>query len=224
MVKKAPPIPQPGKLPELDKQATLEKIQPYLMLWLSIKKACNAYNVKTNWESFVSPSTVGMWYTEIEAVRDQIDAWRESPDMLAHKAWVDNLRTSNFQAAKAWLEVKDRETFGTKEDTTPRVIIEFATWPSPFVDASIDPNSHVSVPIKQPMPQSEKFHESQTKKKSVNGSKASVKGGVKPKTTSSTKKTARLKNKTWWRRKNRIKKQITIELHELRNRMNAHRP
>ena len=52
-----------------------------------------------------------MWYQENESVRDQIDAWRESPDMMAHKAWVDNLRTSNFQAAKAWLEVKDKETF-----------------------------------------------------------------------------------------------------------------
>lgn len=32
MTKKKPPIPKPGKSPELDKQATLEKIQPYLML------------------------------------------------------------------------------------------------------------------------------------------------------------------------------------------------
>lgn len=32
MVKKAPPKSKPGKSPELDKQAYLAKIQPYLML------------------------------------------------------------------------------------------------------------------------------------------------------------------------------------------------
>ena len=183
MVKKAPPKSKPGKLPELDKQAYLAKIQPYLMLWLSIKKACNAYNVKTNWTDFVSPSTIGMWYQEIDAVRDQIDALRESPDMMAHKAWVDNLRTSNFQAAKAWLEVKDRETFGVKEDAQARVIIEFATPPSPFAAKGATPSQIVSVPIKQPLKQSPDFHANQTKKKSVKPSNSK-----KPKSGPSTKK------------------------------------
>lgn len=32
MTTKKPPKSKPGKLPELDKQATLEKIKPYLML------------------------------------------------------------------------------------------------------------------------------------------------------------------------------------------------
>lgn len=108
-----------------------------------------------------------MWYQEIDAVRDQIDALRESPDMMAHKAWVDNLRTSNFQAAKAWLEVKDRETFGVKEDAQARVIIEFATPPSPFAAKGATPSQIVSVPIKQPLKQSPDFHANQTKKKSV---------------------------------------------------------
>ena len=183
MVRKAPPIPKPGKSPELDKQAYLAKIQPYLMLWLSIKKACNAYNVKTNWTDFVSPSTIGMWYQEIDSVRDQIDALRESPDMMAHKAWVDNLRTSNFQAAKAWLEVKDRETFGVKEDAQARVIIEFATPPSPFAAKGATPSQIVSVPIKQPLKQSPDFHANQTKKKSVKPSNSK-----KPKSGPSTKK------------------------------------
>lgn len=195
MVKKAPPIPKKGKLPELDKQETLLKIKPYLLLWLSIKKACNAYNVKTDFEDYVSPATVGMWYTEIDAVHDQIDAWRESPDMMAHKAWVDNLRTSNFQAAKAWLEVKDKETFGVKEDNQARVIIEFATWPSPFVAQDATPTKTVSVPIQNPLPQSKWFHANKTKKKSVKPSNPSAKAGGKAKTTKSTGK--KPGNSTW---------------------------
>lgn len=153
------------------------------MLWLAIKKACNAYNVKTNFTDFVSPATIGMWYTEIETVRDQIDAWRESPDMMAHKAWVDNLRMSNFAAAKAWLEVKDKETFWPKEDTQARVIIEFATPPSPFAAKGATPSQVVSVPIKEPIEQSKNFHVTQTKKKSVKPSSHSEKAGEKPKTT-----------------------------------------
>jgi len=183
MARKPPPIPKKWKLPELDKQAYLAKIQPYLMLWLAIKKACNAYNVKTNFEDYVSPATIGMWYQEIDSVRDQIDAWRESPDMMAHKAWVDNLRTSNFAAAKAWLEVKDRETFGVKEDSQARVIIEFATPPSPFSVKDATPTKVVSVPIKEPLKQSVGFHANQTKKKSVKPSNSK-----KPKSGPNTKK------------------------------------
>ena len=108
-----------------------------------------------------------MWYQENETVRDQIDAWRESPDMMAHKAWVDNLRTSNFQAAKAWLEVKDKETFGPKEDTMPRMIIEFATGPSPFTSPNAVPTAHVSVPVPNPLPQHPDFAVRETKKKSA---------------------------------------------------------
>lgn len=126
-----------------------------------------------------------MWYTEIDAVRDQIDAWRESPDMMAHKAWVDNLRTSNFQAAKAWLEVKDKETFGPKEDTMPRMIIEFATGPSPFTSPNAVPTAHVSVPVPNPLPQNPDFAVRETKKKSVKPSKPKGSGG-KPKTTKGT--------------------------------------
>ncbi len=124
-----------------------------------------------------------MWYQEIDAVRDQIDAWREYPDTLAHKAWVNNLRTDNFQAAKAWLEVKDKEEFGPKEDATPRMIIEFATGPSPFTSPGASPTAHVSVPIPNPMPQSPDFAVRETKKKSVNGSNSK-----KPKSGQSTKK------------------------------------
>lgn len=124
-----------------------------------------------------------MWYQEIDAVRDQIDAWRESPDMMAHKAWVDNLRTSNFQAAKAWLEVKDKETFGPKEDQTPRMIIEFATGPSPFTSPNASPTAHVSVPVPNPLPQHPDFAVRETKKKSVKPSNSK-----KPKSGPSTKK------------------------------------
>lgn len=108
--------------------------------------------------------------------------------MMAHKAWVDNLRTSNFQAAKAWLEVKDKETFGPKEDGQARVIIEFATGPSPFVDPNARPNAHVTVPIKEPLRQTKDFEVKKTKKKSVSGSKVFEKGGEKAKTTKSTDK------------------------------------
>lgn len=108
--------------------------------------------------------------------------------MMAHKAWVDNLRTSNFQAAKAWLEVKDKETFGPKEDSQARVIIEFATGPSPFIDPNARPNAQVTVPIKEPLRQTKDFEVKKSKKKSVSGSKVFEKGGEKAKTTSSTKK------------------------------------
>lgn len=194
------------------------------MLWLAIKKACNAYNVKTNFTDFVSPATIGMWYTEIETVRDQIDAWRESPDMMAHKAWVDNLRMSNFAAAKAWLEVKDKETFWPKEDTQARVIIEFAMPPSPFAAKGATPSQVVSVPIKEPIEQSKNFHVTQTKKKKRETLKSLREGWRK------TEDYKRYRQETWnsnrrrYRQKIRLKKKITLQLHELRDRMNEHRP
>lgn len=128
-----------------------------------------------------------MWYTEIDAVRDQIDAWREYPDSLAHKAWVNSMRVDNFQAAKAWLEVKDKETFGPKEETMPRMIIEFATGPSPFTSPNASPTGHVSVPVPTPMPQHPDFAVRDTKKKSVKPSNLK-KSGPKPPTTKGTDK------------------------------------
>lgn len=110
--------------------------------------------------------------------------------MLAHKAWVSNLRTDNFAAAKEWLKVKDRSVFGDAEDATPRVIVEFATGPSPFIKQSVKPGETTTVqPEAPPVKQSVKYQKTQIKKKPSKSAKSSKSKTPGEKTQKSTKGT-----------------------------------
>lgn len=174
-----------GKGIELDKRATLDKLQPYFMYGMAIKKAVNAHNAKTNWTDYISPLTIRDWYTEIPAVADIIDAWRESGEVQAHKTWFDAMRAGNYQAAREWLKVKDKEEYGETEDTQERMIIEFATAPSPFMTGGVRVTK-VTEPVQTPMPQSKNFHTSQVKKKSKPPVKKKTSGAKTPKSTKRT--------------------------------------
>lgn len=157
-----PPEEKNGMGVELSKVAVIEKLSVHFMHGLTIKKACNAHNVKTNWMDYISPLTVSEWYTQFPAVSEYIDALRESGEVLSHKNWIDNIRAGNFQAAREWLKVKDKENYGDTADTGPKVIIEFAASPSPFITKT---KEAVAVQVPPEFPQSDQYKKSQVKKK-----------------------------------------------------------
>lgn len=169
---------------ELSKMVVIEKIASHLMHGLTIKKACNAHNVQTMWKDYISPLTVATWYQDHSEVSEYIDALRESWEVLAHKNWIDNIRDGNFQAAREWLKVKDKENYWDAFDTSPKVIIEFATSPSPFITQNPSP---VDIPVPPEFPQSQAFKNKDIKKKPENtpGKKPS---GTTAKTTKKPKK------------------------------------
>ena len=115
--------------------ATLAKLEPFFRYGVGIRTAVRQYNAKTNWTDYISHDMIQDWYTDIPAIADIVDSWTEMPDMQAHKTWVDAMRAGNYQAARDWLKVKKPDEFGEKEPSAPgaKVLVEFATAPSPFM-------------------------------------------------------------------------------------------
>lgn len=145
---------------------------------MSIEKAVRAYNAKTNWIDYISPITIKHWHTDHEEVREIIDSWRESGEVQAHKTWFDAMRAGNYQAAREWLKVKDKETYGEIDDTKERVIIEFATGQSPFMNGGVTGGE--TAPVPPDLPQSETFKKNQIKKKSARPKKRPTPGAKTP--------------------------------------------
>lgn len=85
------------------------------------------------------------------------------PDMQAHKTWVDAMRAGKYEAARDWLKVKQRDTFGdAPPDTGSKMLIEFAMSPSPFMGSP----DQVEVKVHVDSPESAKHTQAAVKKKS----------------------------------------------------------
>lgn len=143
------------------------------------------------------------WYTEVPSVAEIVDSWTEMPDMQAHKTWVDAMRAGNYQAARDWLKVKKPDEFGEKEPSAPgaKVLVEFATAPSPFMGPTDQATVKVHVDT---VDREEKVQE--VKKKPVKSSPKKSPGG-KPKSTRSTAKKSSSETKTDGGKQNESKQQ-----------------
>lgn len=86
--KTPPPSENKGRGIEQDKLDVIEKLFLYLQYGLTIQKACNAHNVKTRWEDYISPLTVANWYTAFPEVKELIDALRETGEWKSHQTWI----------------------------------------------------------------------------------------------------------------------------------------
>lgn len=108
----------------MDREEILEKLKKYLQLDLSVTRACNAYNsaeyelsrIEKRKPQFIAPRTVNEWAQHDEEFRSKIEFYQDTPNVLARTTWREKIVKGDYQAAKDWLERKEKNEFSTKTE------------------------------------------------------------------------------------------------------------
>jgi len=105
-----------AKTQEYNRDTVLEKLRSYFQLWLTINRACLQYNDKHKWIDRIARSTIQWWYEEDEDCRQKIDAWKDTPNVIARNNWIKELKNWTYQASKDWLERREKNEFSLKQE------------------------------------------------------------------------------------------------------------
>ena len=104
-----------AKTQEYNRDTVLEKLRAYFQLGLTINRACDQYNEKHKGSDYIARSTIQGWYETDEDCRQKIDAWKDTPNVIARQTWVGELK-GNYTAAKDWLERREKNEFSLKKE------------------------------------------------------------------------------------------------------------
>ena len=108
----------------MNRDKVLDSLKKYLQLDLSVDRACSAYNAgeydKSRIEKrkpvFIAKSTVYEWMQQDEEFRSKIEFYKDTPNVLARQTWREKIAKGDYQAAKDWLERKEKSEFSLKTE------------------------------------------------------------------------------------------------------------
>lgn len=94
----------------LNKQETLEALKPYFLLGMSITKACETSGI-------CDDQTILNWIKKDNTIRAKITGWQNYLSSKAREVWANKIQEEkDYQAAKDWLERKEKQEFSQKTE------------------------------------------------------------------------------------------------------------
>ena len=93
-----------------DKEKTIEALMPYFKMGCSVLKACNYAGVPQ--------STVQTWVDNDDALRVQITAWQNEPNVLARSNWIAKMAEGDYNSSKDWISKKEKDEFSDRIENT----------------------------------------------------------------------------------------------------------
>ena len=108
----------------MNRDKVLECLKKFLQLDLSVDRSCSAYNageydkaiIEKRKPVFISKSTVYWWMQEDEEFRSKIEFYKDTPNVLARQTWREKIAKGDYQAAKDWLERREKNEFSLKTE------------------------------------------------------------------------------------------------------------
>lgn len=86
------------------------KMERYLILGYSLNMAAKLGGVPAR--------TVYDYYNQNEKFRNRVDALVNAPNVKARAVWIQKINNNDYQAAKDWLERRERAEFATRQEQT----------------------------------------------------------------------------------------------------------
>ena len=93
-----------------DREKTIEALKPYFKVGCSVKKACEYCGIPQ--------STFQTWVDNDEALRVQVTAWQNEPNMLARTNWIAKMAEGDYTASKDWISKKEKDEFSERVEQT----------------------------------------------------------------------------------------------------------
>ena len=93
-----------------DKEKTIEALKPYFKVGCSVKKACEYGGIPQ--------STVQTWIDNDEALRVQVTAWQNEPNMLARTNWIAKMAKGDYNSSRDWMTKKEKDEFADRVEQT----------------------------------------------------------------------------------------------------------
>lgn len=102
-------IKKAGRKPR-DRNEAFARISPFLQLGYSLQMACLLAD-----EAY---STMAMWAQHDEEFQNRIMREQKKIDAVARLVWFKKIASGNYQAAKDWLEKREKAEMGQSIDIT----------------------------------------------------------------------------------------------------------
>lgn len=99
-----------GGRPAYTEEEILEKLYEYLVLGYSIKKACLLGGIHEQ--------TVYSRRKKDESFSSKLSKLMNSPNVRARAVWVKRIDEGDYQAAKDWLERREKNEFSLRQEMT----------------------------------------------------------------------------------------------------------
>jgi hypothetical protein len=93
-----------------NKEETIEALKPYFKMGCSVLKACNYGGIPQ--------STVQTWIDNDEALRVQVTAWQNEPNVLARTNWIAKMAEGDYNSSKDWISKKEKDEFSDRVEQT----------------------------------------------------------------------------------------------------------
>lgn len=85
-------------------------LRPYFQLGMSVNKACESAGIPQ--------STVATWVSNDDELRLKIAVWQREVNNDAYRTWREKINSGDYQAAKDWLERREKDDFSLRNELT----------------------------------------------------------------------------------------------------------